>query len=77
MFFIIFRETKSIPLAIPQSKFYIGNMIIVTICVEAFVERHSIKYECCPEIYVDLTVTLRVQRRALYFFFNLIKSFKF
>ena len=35
-------------------------------------ERHSVKYDCCPEHYVDVTVTLRIQRRALYFYFNLV-----
>ena len=29
-------------------------------------------YECCPEPYLDITFTIMIQRRTLYYFFNLI-----
>ena len=35
-------------------------------------ERHMNMYECCPEPYLDITYTLKIRRRTLYYFFNLI-----
>ena len=35
-------------------------------------KRNSIVYECCPEPYVDITFTIKIRRRTLYYFFNLI-----
>ena len=35
-------------------------------------QRNSIIYECCPEPYVDITFTINIRRRTLYYFFNLI-----
>ena len=35
-------------------------------------KRNSIIYECCPEPYVDITFTINMRRRTLYYFFNLI-----
>lgn len=29
-------------------------------------------YTCCPEPYVDITFTIHIRRRTLYYFFNLI-----
>ncbi|KDR22512.1 Acetylcholine receptor subunit alpha-type acr-16 [Zootermopsis nevadensis] len=29
-------------------------------------------YQCCPEPYVDVTFTIQIRRRTLYYFFNLI-----
>lgn len=29
-------------------------------------------YACCPEPYVDITFTIMIRRRTLYYFFNLI-----
>ena len=29
-------------------------------------------YDCCPEPYVDITFTINIRRRTLYYFFNLI-----
>lgn len=29
-------------------------------------------YACCPEPYVDVTFTIQIRRRTLYYFFNLI-----
>ncbi|XP_071749437.1 neuronal acetylcholine receptor subunit alpha-7 isoform X2 [Lepeophtheirus salmonis] len=34
--------------------------------------RHELFYECCPEPYVDITFTIHIRRRTLYYFFNLI-----
>ena len=33
---------------------------------------NEVKYECCPEIFQDITFMLHLRRRTLYFFFNLI-----
>ena len=35
-------------------------------------KRNSIIYDCCPEPYVDITFTINIRRRTLYYFFNLI-----
>ena len=35
-------------------------------------ERHEVFYDCCPEPYVDITFTIHIRRRTLYYFFNLI-----
>ena len=35
-------------------------------------DRHEVFYECCPEPYVDITFTIHIRRRTLYYFFNLI-----
>ena len=29
-------------------------------------------YECCPEPYLDITFIIKIRRRTLYYFFNLI-----
>ena len=34
--------------------------------------RNVAKYDCCPEEYIDVTFTVRIQRRTLYYGFNLI-----
>ena len=34
--------------------------------------RNLIKYDCCPEEYVDISFTLHIRRRTLYYGFNLI-----
>jgi len=34
--------------------------------------RNVKSYECCPEEYVDITTTVNIQRRTLYYGFNLI-----
>lgn len=34
--------------------------------------RNQKSYECCPEIYIDITYTIHVQRRTLYYGFNII-----
>ena len=35
-------------------------------------KRNVVIYECCPEPYMDITFTLNIRRRTLYYFFNLI-----
>ncbi|KAK3098157.1 hypothetical protein FSP39_016756 [Pinctada imbricata] len=34
--------------------------------------RNEKTYECCPEIYIDITFTVHIQRRTLYYGFNII-----
>ena len=59
---------------------YIKNVILhvclyVCVCtaVDVPAKRSSITYECCPnEPYVDITFTIHIQRRTLYYGFNLI-----
>ena len=34
--------------------------------------RNVKQYECCPEQYVDVTFTIHIRRRSLYYVFNLI-----
>lgn len=36
------------------------------------VERNVKQYDCCPETFIDVTFTLRIQRRKLYYIFNLV-----
>lgn len=35
-------------------------------------KKNEIMYACCPEPYVDITFTIKIRRRTLYYFFNLI-----
>lgn len=35
-------------------------------------QRNVHKYDCCPEQYIDITFTIHVRRRTLYYGFNLI-----
>uniref|UniRef100_A0A8D8VS29 Neuronal acetylcholine receptor subunit alpha-7 n=1 Tax=Cacopsylla melanoneura TaxID=428564 RepID=A0A8D8VS29_9HEMI len=35
-------------------------------------KKNEVQYECCPETYVDITFTIQIRRRTLYYFFNLI-----
>ena len=34
--------------------------------------RNKVKYACCPEVYLDITFKVRIQRRTIYYFNNLI-----
>ena len=34
--------------------------------------RHSVKYDCCPEKYADITFTLKIARRSLFYIINMI-----
>ena len=40
--------------------------------IEAFYTRNVLKYDCCPEPYIDITVTINIRRRTLYYFSNFI-----
>lgn len=35
-------------------------------------KRNEIYYNCCPEPYIDITFSIIIRRRTLYYFFNLI-----
>ena len=35
-------------------------------------KRNEVIYECCPEPYLDITFIIKLRRRTLYYFFNLI-----
>ncbi|XP_064596252.1 neuronal acetylcholine receptor subunit alpha-10-like [Liolophura sinensis] len=45
-----------------------GEWILLNITVE----RHVLKYKCCPHPFPDVTFTLLLKRRSLYYIFNLI-----
>ena len=34
--------------------------------------RNEVFYDCCPEPYLDVTFIIKIRRRTLYYFFNLI-----
>ena len=34
--------------------------------------RNEVIYDCCPEPYLDITFTIKIRRRTLYYFTNLI-----
>ena len=35
-------------------------------------KQNEVIYECCPEPYLDITFVIKIRRRTLYYFFNLI-----
>merc|ERR1711953_12501 len=35
-------------------------------------KRNEVIYECCPEPYLDITFTIKIRRRTMYYFYNLI-----
>lgn len=35
-------------------------------------KRNEVYYDCCPEPYLDVTFVIKIRRRTLYYFFNLI-----
>ena len=35
-------------------------------------KQNEVIYECCPEPYIDITFIIKIRRRTLYYFFNLI-----
>ena len=35
-------------------------------------KRSEVIYECCPEPYLDITFNIKIRRRTVYYFFNLI-----
>ena len=41
--------------------------------LEGFVpERHIVYYSCCEEPYIDITYSIRLRRRPMFYVFNLI-----
>ena len=44
------------------------------VCLHAGVPaiRNAVRYDCCPAPYLDITFTIAIRRRTLYYFFNLI-----
>ena len=44
----------------------------LSVCLGVPAERHVLKYACCPERYIDITFTIHIRRRTLYYGFNLI-----
>ena len=40
--------------------------------VYAVTRRHNVKYECCPETYPDVTFYFGLERKPLYYIYNLI-----
>ena len=45
-------------------------MLLVFLGVPA--KQNEVIYECCPEPYIDITFVIKIRRRTLYYFFNLI-----
>ena len=37
-----------------------------------FLKRNELIYDCCPEPYIDITVSINIRRRTLYYFSNFI-----
>ena len=35
-------------------------------------KRNQVFYDCCPAPYLDITFIIKIRRRTLYYFFNLI-----
>ena len=35
-------------------------------------KRNIVSYDCCPEQYIDVTFTIKIRRRKLYYIFNLV-----
>lgn len=35
-------------------------------------KRNVLRYDCCPEEYIDITFTIHIRRRYLYYVFNLV-----
>jgi len=47
-----------------------ATLVVVVEGVPAL--RNEKRYDCCPEVYIDITFTVRIQRRKLYYIFNLV-----
>ena len=35
-------------------------------------KQNEVIYDCCPEPYLDITFVIKIRRRTLYYFYNLI-----
>ena len=53
-----------------RKPFFKETAVIVAAGVPAI--RNKVTYECCPAPYLDVTFTIKIRRRTLYYFFNLI-----
>ena len=53
-----------------EKPFLKETAVIVVAGVPAI--RNKVTYECCPAPYLDVTFTIKIRRRTLYYFFNLI-----
>lgn len=40
--------------------------------LEAYMIRNVVYYPCCPEPFPDLTVTLKMRRKILYYMYNIV-----
>lgn len=58
------------PLGIDEYQF--RNMVRCAFVAGMPGKKNTITYQCCPEPYVDVTFTIQIRRRTLYYFFNLI-----
>lgn len=63
-------ETSITPLGIDEYQFH--NMVRCAFVAGMPGKKNTITYQCCPEPYVDVTFTIQIRRRTLYYFFNLI-----
>ena len=52
-------------------RFYL-QVIFLLIFIGVPAIRNEIIYECCPAPYLDITFSIKMRRRTLYYFFNLI-----
>ena len=52
------------------NRYYIG--ILQSSFLDVPATRNEVVYECCPEPYLDITFVIKIRRRTLYYFFNLI-----
>ena len=66
------KERRGIVKINPQRCKTVSN--VAGLCLTAGVpgKKNSVTYDCCPEPYVDITFTVHIRRRTLYYFFNLI-----
>jgi len=55
-----------------QFKFSIQQQLIKLFFLGVPGMRNEVFYDCCPEPYLDVTFIIKIRRRTLYYFFNLI-----
>jgi len=53
-----------------QSKSH--SRVYVAMYTDTLAVRHVKTYDCCPEPYIDITFSIHIRRRTLYYGFNLI-----
>jgi nicotinic acetylcholine receptor len=47
-------------------------IITILVTVDLTSKRNIYFYKCCPEAYIDITFTISIRRRTLYYSFNII-----